>query len=88
MRCSPGQVEEFFKSSMWQDVLDELKVHEEQILQELARPSWDHDSGELAYSSDGRIMQDESLRGALRMLNVVKNSFPDDLTKKSLDKEE
>ena len=68
--------------------MEELEAHEEQILNELARPSWDHDSGELAYSQDGRIMQDESLRGALRMLNVVKNAFPEDLQKKSLDKEE
>jgi len=78
MRSSVSNIEDSEKSLFWLDVLDELEAQQTQIVDELARTSWNHHTGELELDLHTRLMHDENLRGALRMLNVIK-TLPEQL---------
>ena len=72
MRCSAAQIEDIATGSFWKDVLDFLDEEEHNIISELSKSSWNHSTGEQELDFNTRLMHDENLRGALRLLGIVK----------------
>jgi hypothetical protein len=58
--------EEFLKSSIWQDILQELSTWEARVMQELAEPTFDLSTGKMAMGKEERVLYDEMLRGNLQ----------------------
>ena len=63
---------EFVESGTWQDVDNELAVWEEQILADLADPSFDSQNGDMKFDLKNRVLYDEKLRGNLESIRRVR----------------
>jgi len=72
MRCSSNELSQIAGGSFWKDVVDFIEEQETDILNELARTSWNHSDGSLEMDLNTRLMHDENLRGALRFISIMK----------------
>ena len=55
--------EEFLKSTLWQDMLQELSTWERRVMEELAEPTFDINTGKMVMGKAERVLYDEMLRG-------------------------
>lgn len=72
LSTTPGMWQEFVTSAIWGDFVGELDVWIGNILNELAKTSFDHESGKMEFTQDQRVLYDEMLRGCLLALERVK----------------
>lgn len=68
-RSSAHAFEEFVKSTLWQDMLQEISTWERRILEELAEPTFDMNSGKMVMGKAERVLYDEMLRGNYQALD-------------------
>ncbi len=70
------QVLDFEQSALWRFILSELGEWEKSILNELAMPSFNSESGKMEFNQDQRALYDEGLRGSLKAIGFFKNLPP------------
>ena len=63
-KSSGGAFEEFLKSTLWQDMMQEIDTWERRVLEELAEPTFDMNTGKMVMAKDERVLYDEMLRGS------------------------
>lgn len=63
-RSSGGAFEEFLQSTIWQDIMQEIDTWERRVLEELAEPTFDMNTGKMVMAKDERVLYDEMLRGS------------------------
>ncbi len=73
LHFSPKDVKEFEQSSLWRVMLDELTAWENNILHELAAPTFNVQSGKMDFSPSERATYDEGLRGSLKAIGFAKS---------------
>lgn len=56
--------EEFLQSTVWQDMMQEIDTWERRVLEELAEPTFDMNTGKMVMAKDERVLYDEMLRGS------------------------
>lgn len=71
-RSLPLALEDFRKSAIWLDMLQELTNWENRIKDEIAEPSFDDQSGTQQFDPQMRVMYDEYLRGCLKGIRRAK----------------
>ena len=71
-RCGWYQFKDFIESPLWQDMLQEMQNWENKIIEELAMPTFDSASGQMAMGKHERVLYDEMLRGHVRALSEVR----------------
>lgn len=71
-RCSSFQFKEFLEGMVWQDILQELKNWENRIMQELAAPTFDPNTGLMVMGKAERVLYDEMLRGSLKAVDNMR----------------
>lgn len=70
-RSTEAQLEEFSKSFIWQDLLQELRNWQNRIQENLSAPSFDSNTGRMVLQKQERVLYDEMLRGSLHALSQV-----------------
>jgi hypothetical protein len=71
-RSTPLQFKEFVEGLVWQDILQELQNWENRIMQELAAPTFDPNTGQMVMGKSERVLYDEMLRGSLKAVDNMR----------------
>lgn len=71
-RSTAFQFREFTESLVWQDILQELSNWENRIMEELAAPTFDPNTGQMVMGKSERGLYDEMLRGSLKALDHMR----------------
>ena len=71
-RCTSAQWQEFAESFLWRDMLQELNNWENRLLEELANPTFDVNTGRMVMGKDERVLYDEMLRGSLKAIDNMR----------------
>ena len=71
-RSTYNQLKAFTDSMVWKDILQELQNWENRIMEELATPSFDANTGQLVMGKSERVLYDEMLRGSLKALDNMR----------------
>lgn len=70
-KCSAPRMKEFAETDIWQDMLQEMEGWKQKILEELSRPTFNHETGKMDFSRPERELYDEMLRGSLLAIGRV-----------------
>ena len=66
------QMKDFTESLVWRDLLQELQNWENRIMEELAAPTFDVNTGKMVMGKDERVLYDEMLRGSLKAVDDMR----------------
>ena len=71
-RCTALQIQEFVDGHLWQDILQELSNWENRLMEELAAPTFDATTGQMAMGRAERVLYDEMLRGCIKAIDNMR----------------
>lgn len=69
---SPFAIRDFMQTTVWRDMLQELTNWEYRVMEELAEPSFDTNTGAMVLNAQERMLYDEMQRGSLKAIRQVK----------------